>query len=54
MKVGRRVMMPVYLDPAQRTALKRLSDRTRVPMQIYLREGLDDLLKKYAKKGGLK
>jgi len=53
MKVGRRVMMPVYLD-AQRTALKRLSDRTRVPMQIYLREGLDDLLKKYAKKGGLK
>lgn len=28
--------------------LKRLSDATRVPQAVYLREALDDLLKKYA------
>jgi hypothetical protein len=35
--------------------LKRLSEVTRVPQSVYLREALDDLLKKYAttlRKGG--
>jgi predicted DNA-binding protein len=37
----------------QRTvqALKVLSARTRVPQSVYLREALDALLAKYAKKG---
>lgn len=34
--------------PAETVAqLKRLSDITRVPQAAYLREALDDLLKKY-------
>jgi len=35
-------------DPAQIEQLKRLSETTRVPQAVYLREALDDLLKKYA------
>lgn len=48
-KRERRKMFPVYLDPPQKAAVKRLSELTRVPMAIYLREAVDDLLKKYAK-----
>jgi hypothetical protein len=39
-----------FLTPAQHEALKRLSARTRVPMQAYLRECVDLLLKKYKEK----
>ena len=45
----KRIATMTYLDPPQKAALKRLSDVTRVPMQVYLREALDDLLAKYAK-----
>jgi len=53
-KRPRRVTMPVYFDPAQKVAIMRLSKATRVPAAVYLREAVDDLLKKYAKtlKGG--
>jgi hypothetical protein len=37
----------LYVTPAQHRALKHLSDSTRVAMQIYLREAVDDLLAKY-------
>lgn len=40
-----------YVTPEQAQALKDLSSHTRVPMQVYLREAVDDLLKKYAPKG---
>lgn len=45
-----------YLTPQQKAALDRLSKATRVPRAEYLREAVDDLLKKYAKtlKGGTK
>jgi predicted DNA-binding protein len=36
-----------YVKPEKHTALKALSDRTRVPMQTYMREAIDDLLAKY-------
>jgi len=39
----------VYLEPEQAEALRRLSDVTRVTQANYIREAIDDLLKKYAK-----
>jgi hypothetical protein len=43
----KRVFTGVYFDRGQHDALRRLSDRTRVPLAVYLREAVDDLLKKY-------
>jgi len=37
------------LEPEQHAKLKRLSAKTRVPMAAYMREAVDDLLKKYRK-----
>jgi hypothetical protein len=42
--------LPLYLDEPARDELKALSDRTRVPQQVYLREGVDMVLKKYRSK----
>lgn len=39
----------MYAEPEQYHALKELSEKTRVPMQVYLREGVDAVLKKHAK-----
>jgi predicted DNA-binding protein len=50
MRVGNRVATPLYLDQSQKKALKQLSERTRVPMQEYLREAVDMVLKKYKAK----
>jgi hypothetical protein len=41
-------LMSIYVDKPQAAALRALSARTRVPQQIYLREGLDLVLKRYA------
>jgi hypothetical protein len=41
--------LALYLEPEQYEALKRLHEVTRVPMQVYLREGLDMVLDKYKK-----
>ena len=35
------------LEPEQAEALKALSTRTRIPQQTFIREAIDDLLKKY-------
>lgn len=43
----KRVFTGVYFDRPQHDALRELSDRTRVPLAVYLREAVDDLLKKY-------
>jgi predicted DNA-binding protein len=45
---GNQVQMAGYYDPDAVRRLKGLSDATRVPQAAYLREALDDLLKKYA------
>ncbi len=42
--------VPLYLEPEQYVQLKKLCEKTRVPMQVYLREGVDMVLKKYARK----
>jgi predicted DNA-binding protein len=38
-----------YVTPAQHVQLKQLSKATRVPIQAYLREAIEDMLKKYVK-----
>jgi hypothetical protein len=39
--------MALYLDQPKAEALRKLSAQTRVPMQVYLREGVDLVLAKY-------
>ena len=43
------VQVPLYISLDKRAELKALSARTRVPQQVYLREAVDALLKKYRK-----
>ncbi|MGH8249195.1 MAG: ribbon-helix-helix domain-containing protein [Steroidobacteraceae bacterium] len=43
----KRVFTGVYFDRPQHDALRQLSNRTRVPLAAYLREAVDDLLRKY-------
>jgi Ribbon-helix-helix domain len=47
----RLIKIPVqaYLEPAQAAELRALSERTRVPAQAYIREGIDVVLAKYRK-----
>lgn len=45
----RLVQVPFQITEEKRAALRALSAHTRVPQQAYLREALDDLLKKYGK-----
>jgi hypothetical protein len=40
--------MPGYYSPDAVKQLRALSKLTRVPQSAYLREALDDLLKKYS------
>lgn len=44
--------MSLYLEPSQAQALRELSARTRVPAQVFIREGLDLILTKYGQKSG--
>jgi len=43
----KRVFTGVYFDRPQHDALRHLSNETRVPLAEYLREAVNDLLKKY-------
>jgi hypothetical protein len=43
-----KTQLALYVEPEAAEALKELSERTRVPQQVYLREGLDAILAKYA------
>ncbi len=45
---GKHVQLAGYYDPDCVKRLKALSETTRVPQSAYLREALEDLLKKYA------
>jgi len=44
---GKRIITSLYIEPEVHAALKRLSAETRVPIAVYLREGVTDLLNKY-------
>lgn len=54
MKRGNLYQTPAYLTREQRDGLARLSKATRIPMQAYIREGVELVLAKYRKKGGTK
>ena len=41
--------IPCYLESEQLDDLRRLSKTTRVPLQVFLREGVDLVLKNYKK-----
>jgi predicted DNA-binding protein len=45
---GNQVQMAGYYDPEAVKRLRTLSEVTRVPQAAYLREALEDLLRKYA------
>jgi hypothetical protein len=45
--VGKRVLSSVYLDPPEYAALQKLSEESRIPMAVYLREAVADVLSKY-------
>ena len=47
-KHGNRVKLMGYYTPEAVAQLQKLSEVTRVPQAAYLREALEDLLKKYA------
>jgi hypothetical protein len=42
-----KVKLFVMVEEAQDQALRVLHERTRVPMSVYIREALDDLIQKY-------
>lgn len=42
-----KISVQAYLEPEQVKALRELSVRTRVPQQVYIREGVDAVLAKY-------
>jgi len=41
------VLRSIYLDITQIEKIKKLSERTKVPQAVYVREGLDLILRKY-------
>ena len=48
--MGNKVLRSIYLDITQVERIKKLSERTKVPQAVYVREGLDLLLRKYEEK----
>ena len=45
---GKRTQVLGYYEPGAVKQLQLLSKLTRVPQSVYLREALDDLLRKYS------
>jgi len=50
MKVGRQILMPLYLRPDQKDALAALAKKLDQPQQVLLREALDAYLARQAKR----
>ena len=46
----KKMQIAMYLEVEQLEALRALSGKTRIPMQSYLREGLEYVLKKHQTK----
>ncbi len=45
--MGSKVLRSIYLNITQVEKIKKLSERTKVPQAVYVREGLDLILNKY-------
>jgi predicted DNA-binding protein len=46
--VQKKIARTIYIKDEQVEALKRLSEKTKVPQSVYVREALDMLLEKYS------
>ena len=44
----KKISTTVYITPEQNEALHTLHDRTKVPVAVYIREGIDLVLERYA------
>ena len=44
----KKISTTVYITPEQNDALHLLHDRTKVPVAVYIREGIDLVLKQYS------
>ncbi len=42
-----KISTTVYITPEQRESLKLLHDRTKVPVAVYIREGIDLVLQRH-------
>ena len=49
-KHSKKKLVSAALEPEQAIRLKKLSEQTRVPQQVYLREAVEDMLRKYERK----
>ena len=45
--MGSKVLRSIYLDITQVERIKKLSEITKVPQAVYVREGLELILRKY-------
>jgi predicted DNA-binding protein len=45
--MANKVLRSIYVDIEQDKKIKELSKRTMVPQAVYVREGMDMMLKKY-------
>jgi hypothetical protein len=43
----KKISTTVYITPEQDAALKKLHERTKVPVAEYIRQGIDLILKQY-------
>jgi predicted DNA-binding protein len=43
----KKISTTVYITEKQESRLKELSSRTKVPVSVFIREGIDLILKKY-------
>jgi predicted DNA-binding protein len=43
----KKISTTIYITPAQSERLKMLHQRTKVPVAVYIREGIDMILKHY-------
>jgi len=43
----KKISTTIYITPEQADRLKELHDRTKVPVAVYIREGIDLVLERY-------
>lgn len=44
----KKISTTIYITPEQNDQLKQLHDRTKVPVAVFIREGIDLVLEKHA------
>ena len=50
----RKILRTLFLDKNQSERLRELSEKTKVPQSVYIREGIDLVLNKYKRKFKMK